>query len=208
MKRIITFMLAVVCMFSVLCMSGIEASAAAAGETYEERVAQMQKEREERVAQMQEEYEERVAQMQEEYEEGVAQMHEEHEERVAQMHEEHEERVAQMQKEREERVAQMREESQKAYEEGVAQTREESEKEERETFEVLFFVAFAVAILINVALCVFTYRDAKKRSMNAVAWVLATIFLSNGVGFVLYLCMRGQHPIREESNKVIEKEKL
>ena len=66
MKRFITFMLAVVCMFSVLCMSGVEVSAAAAGESRGEWLAQIAKEQDERDAQRQKEQEEVLAQREKE----------------------------------------------------------------------------------------------------------------------------------------------
>ncbi len=38
----------------------------------------------------------------------------------------------------------------------------------------------------------YVYRDAKRRGMNAVAWLLVVIFIPNAIGFIIYFLMRSE----------------
>ncbi len=56
----------------------------------------------------------------------------------------------------------------------------------------LLFLAFWIAVLVWV------YKDAEKRGMNALIWTLVVFFL-HFVGFIVYLLVRTDHPIRTSS---------
>ncbi len=52
----------------------------------------------------------------------------------------------------------------------------------------VFFVAW-------IALCVWVYRDAEKRGMNGVLWLLVVI-VGQLLGLILYFILRDDHPKR------------
>jgi len=56
----------------------------------------------------------------------------------------------------------------------------------------LILIIFCVAIVLSALIWLYTYiyRDAKRRNMNAVLWVLLAIFAPSGIGIILYFLLR------------------
>jgi len=50
-----------------------------------------------------------------------------------------------------------------------------------------------LALVVWIALLIWVYRDASRRGMNAVLWVIVVFFL-HLLGFIVYLIARGMRP--------------
>lgn len=50
-----------------------------------------------------------------------------------------------------------------------------------------------IALAINIALMVYVYKDAEKRDMGGALWLII-VFLTNLLGCLIYLIVRGNHP--------------
>jgi Double zinc ribbon len=59
---------------------------------------------------------------------------------------------------------------------------------------VRIFIGLMAGTVLAVVLLLFgyVYRDAKRRGMNPVLWVLICIFVPNGLGFIVYFLMRSE----------------
>lgn len=53
-------------------------------------------------------------------------------------------------------------------------------------------ILFAV-LLFEVLIGIYVYRDAKKRSMNALLWTLVAVFAPSLIGFIVYLVVRSNY---------------
>lgn len=51
-----------------------------------------------------------------------------------------------------------------------------------------------IVILIGVLIGVWVYRDAKRRNMDAILWLIV-VLVGNLVGFIVYLIIRKDHPV-------------
>jgi len=64
---------------------------------------------------------------------------------------------------------------------------------------ILGFIGFVAFILGLIALwiyiCVYVYRDAKRRGMDATVWLLL-VLLTGLIGLIVYLIVRRDHPIQ------------
>ncbi len=60
------------------------------------------------------------------------------------------------------------------------------------------FLGFMTGAIIAVIflMCGYVYRDAKRRGMNALLWLLLVIFIPNALGFIVYFLVR--HPLTEK----------
>lgn len=58
---------------------------------------------------------------------------------------------------------------------------------------MLFFVAVLVVVIL---VAVWVYRDAEERDMNGALWLIVVI-LTNIIGLIIYLVVRGDHPKKE-----------
>jgi len=55
-------------------------------------------------------------------------------------------------------------------------------------------IAFVVvALVINIILMVWVYKDAEKRAMGGALWLII-VFLAGWLGCLIYLIVRGNHP--------------
>jgi len=64
---------------------------------------------------------------------------------------------------------------------------------------ILSIAVIAAVILGLIALwiyiCVYVYRDAKRRGMDATVWLLL-VLLTGFIGLIVYLIVRRDHPIQ------------
>jgi len=57
-----------------------------------------------------------------------------------------------------------------------------------------FVIALAaIALVINIILMVWVYKDAEKRAMGGALWLII-VFLAGWLGCLIYLIVRGNHP--------------
>lgn len=57
---------------------------------------------------------------------------------------------------------------------------------------VFFILVFMLALLIPILIGTFVYRDAKKRNMDALLWMIIALFAPGFVGLIIYLVMRSR----------------
>lgn len=58
---------------------------------------------------------------------------------------------------------------------------------------VLIVLAFSVGI--TAAICIYVYRDAKRRDMSPALWTIVTFLTPGYIGFIIYLIVRNGHEI-------------
>lgn len=62
------------------------------------------------------------------------------------------------------------------------------------TAYLIFIIIFGlIAFAINIALMVWVYKDAERRDMGGALWLII-VFLTSGLGCLIYLIVRGNHP--------------
>ena len=73
---------------------------------------------------------------------------------------------------------------------------------------IMVMIVYLLLLAIPVLIGVYVYRDAKRRGMNAVLWVLIAIFAPSLIGLIIYLLVRNNYsdlkcprcdtPVREQ----------
>lgn len=66
---------------------------------------------------------------------------------------------------------------------------------------------FLFGILVPVFLGIYVYKDADKRGLNPLFWVLVVVLVPGLIGFIIYLIFRGSSPSRRKCpncNEAIE----
>lgn len=50
-----------------------------------------------------------------------------------------------------------------------------------------------IIIVIDILLCIWVYKDANKRGMNGVLWLIV-VLVAGIIGLIIYLIIRREHP--------------
>ncbi len=59
-------------------------------------------------------------------------------------------------------------------------------------FRIFISLLAGTVLGIVILLYGYVYRDAKRRGMNPVGWLLVVIFIPNAIGFIIYFLMRSE----------------
>ena len=60
-------------------------------------------------------------------------------------------------------------------------------------FAIMVILSLAYPILVGV----YVYKDSKDRDMNGILWLLLSVLVPGGFGFVVYLIIRDDHPAQD-----------
>ena len=60
-------------------------------------------------------------------------------------------------------------------------------------FTGTYLIAIVIGFALNIAICIWVYRDAESRGMNGVMWLLV-VLISGCIGCIIYLIIRKDNP--------------
>jgi endogenous inhibitor of DNA gyrase (YacG/DUF329 family) len=64
------------------------------------------------------------------------------------------------------------------------------------TLSIISFAVLALVVLVDVAIGLYVYKDAKSRKMDAALWALVAVLVPSFIGLIIYLVIRTNNPTR------------
>lgn len=62
---------------------------------------------------------------------------------------------------------------------------------------LLFAIMIILSLTYPILVGVYVYKDSKDRDMNGILWLLLSVLVPGGFGFVVYLIIRDDHPVQD-----------